>query len=53
MTPTPTAPDRPLRAADFATITEALDYAATCETGVNIYSPRGELAEVLPEENCR
>ena len=53
MTPTPTAPDRPLRGADFATITEALDYAATCETGVNIYSPRGELAEVLPYRRLR
>ena len=48
MTPTPTAPDRPFRPADFATITEALDYAATVETGVNIYSPRGELSERLP-----
>ncbi len=48
MTPTPTAPDRPLRAADFATITGALDYAATCSTGVNIYGPRGELAAALP-----
>ena len=48
MTPTPTAPDRPFRAADFATITEALDYAATVDTGVNIYSPRGELSERLP-----
>ena len=53
MTPTPTAPDRPLRAADFATITEALDYAATCETGVNIYSARGELAEALSYRRLR
>ena len=53
MTPTPTARNRPLRVADFATITEALDYAATCETGVNIYSPRGELAEVLPWSQLR
>ncbi len=53
MTPTPTAPDRALRAADFATITEALDYAATCETGVNIYSPRGELSEALPWRELR
>ena len=48
MTPTPTAPDRRFRAADFATITEALDYAATGETGVNIYGPRGELAIAWP-----
>jgi len=54
MTPTPTAPDRPLRVADFATITEALDYAASSgETGVNIYSPRGELAEVLSYARIR
>ena len=53
MTPTPTAPNRPLRAADFATITEALDYAATCETGVNIYSPRGELAVAMPWRTLR
>jgi fatty-acyl-CoA synthase len=53
MTPTPTAPDRLIRAADFATITEALDYAATGETGVNIYSPRGELGERLPWRQVR
>ena len=53
MTPTPTAPDRRFRAADFATITEALDYAAAGETGVNIYSPRGELAEALPYSQLR
>ena len=47
MTPTPTAPDRPYRAADFASITEALDYAAQGETGINFHSPRGELCEVL------
>ena len=42
-----------MRAADFATITEALDYAATCETGVNIYSARGDLAEVLTYREMR
>ncbi len=47
MTPTPTAPDRILRKGDFATITEALDYAALQSTGVNIHSLRGELSEVL------
>ncbi len=48
MTPTPTAPDRAYRPADFATITEALDYAARGETGVNIHNLRGQLSEVLP-----
>ena len=53
MTPTPTAPDRAYRPADFATITEALDYAARGETGVNLYSLRGELAEALTYRELR
>jgi fatty-acyl-CoA synthase len=53
MTPTPTAPDRAYRPADFATITEALDFAATGVTGVNLYSQRGELVEVLPYREMR
>ena len=48
MTPTPTAADRTVRKGDFPTIAEALDYAATVATGVNIHSLRGELVEVLP-----
>ncbi len=47
MTPTPTAADRTVRKGDFATIAEALDFAATQRTGVNIHSLRGELVEVL------
>ena len=47
MTPTPTAADRTVRKGDFATIAEALDFAATQRTGVNIHSMRGELVEVL------
>ena len=47
MTPTPTAPDRTYRPADFASITEALDHAATGPTGINLYSQRGQLVEVL------
>ena len=53
MTPTPTAPDRAFRQPDFSTITEALDYAATVGTGVNIYSPRGELVEALTYGDVR
>lgn len=48
LAPTPTAPDRPVRWGDFATICEALDYAALQPTGINLYSLRGKLAEVLP-----
>jgi fatty-acyl-CoA synthase len=43
----PTAADRALRLADFATLIEALDFAATGETGVTIHSMRGEVAEAL------
>ena len=48
MTPTPTAPDRHTRAGDFATLPEALDFAATQPTGINLHSLRGELTSVLP-----
>ncbi|WP_269714309.1 fatty acyl-AMP ligase [Caulobacter sp. NIBR2454] len=50
---TPTAPDRAIRLADFATLTEALDYAATGVTGMNLYSLRGELVEALPYSTLR
>ncbi|MDQ2859719.1 MAG: AMP-binding protein, partial [Pseudomonadota bacterium] len=53
MTPTPTAPGRTTRQGDFATIVEALDFAAGQETGINIHSLRGELAEVLPYAKLR
>jgi len=48
LTPTPTAPERTFRRADFATVAEALDHAALQSTGINIHSLRGELIEVLP-----
>jgi fatty-acyl-CoA synthase len=53
LTPTPTAPDRTTRLGDFSTISEALDYAARQPTGINIYSLRGELIEVLPYSRLR
>lgn len=44
MQPTPTINARlPLKRGEFDTLSEALDYAARGETGVNIYSSRGEL----------
>lgn len=36
------------RLADFATLPEALDYAALGDTGFNFYSGKGELLEALP-----
>jgi fatty-acyl-CoA synthase len=37
-----------MRHGDFATLTEALDYAARGETGINLHSPKGELVEAIP-----
>jgi len=53
LTPTPTAPGRATRLGDFATIVQALDFAAGQQTGINIHSLRGELAEVLPYAKLR
>ena len=50
---TPTSPSRTVRFADFPTLTAALDFAATGETGVNLYSLRGELIEALPYATLR
>ena len=53
MIPTPTAPDRPFRADGFATLTEALDFAAGGPTGVNLYGLRGELVAAIPYAELR
>lgn len=47
-TPVPTASNQKRRYGDFATFTEALDYAAEGTAGYNIYSGRGVLLEALP-----
>jgi fatty-acyl-CoA synthase len=43
----------PLRHGDFATLTEALDYAAGGETGINLHSPKGELTAAIPYRALR
>ncbi len=48
MLATPTNPNAPLRPGNFSTLSEALDYAASGETGTNFYSGRGNLTHVLP-----
>ncbi len=48
MNATPTNNTVPLRLANFSTLSEALDYAATGETGYNFYTGRGELYASLP-----
>ncbi|WP_374470512.1 fatty acyl-AMP ligase [Phenylobacterium sp.] len=52
MTPTPTDPDRELRLG-FSTLIEALEFAATRLTGVNLYDQRGKLALALPYATLR
>ena len=51
--PTPTARGRAVRQGDFKTLVEALDYAATCDTGYNYFSGKGELVTVLPYSELR
>jgi fatty-acyl-CoA synthase len=53
VTVTPTAPQRALRHADFATLTEALDYAAAGETGLNFHDLRGGLLRAMPYAELR
>ncbi len=53
MTPTPTAPERPFHLDGFATLTEALDFAARGPTGVNFYGLRGDLIAAVPYAELR
>jgi fatty-acyl-CoA synthase len=46
--PTPSASGVRLRSADFSTLTQALDYAATGETGFNYYGGRDNFTATLP-----
>lgn len=53
LAPTPTSNTQPQRLADFETLTAALEYAATGETGYNFYDARGNLRSVLPYRALR
>jgi len=50
---TPTSNTLPFRAADFANLAEALDYAAQGETGCNFYTGRGKVYAVLSYAQLR
>jgi len=52
-TATPTCHELPFRAANFATLTEALDYAALGETGVNFSTGRGTMYASIPYRELR
>ncbi len=51
--PTATASGIPLRSADFATLADALDYAATGDSGFNYYDGRGALTATLSYRELR
>lgn len=51
--PTPTARNIPLRHGDFPTLTEALDYAATGDTGFNYFDGKGRLVTSLSYAELR
>jgi len=50
---TPTTDALPRRIADFATLGEALDYAAQGSRGLNFHDPRGNLAQAYPYAQLR
>lgn len=51
--PTPTASGIELRSADFATLADALDYAARGDSGFNFYDGRGQLVAALSYRELR
>ncbi|MCW4463133.1 fatty acyl-AMP ligase [Sphingomonas sp. BT-65] len=51
--PTPTEDNLPRRLADFATLGEALDYAATGVRGLNFHDARGTLMRAYPFREMR
>jgi len=53
LTPTPNDCDLPRRRADFATFSEAIDYAARSEKGLNFHDMRGVLERVYPYREMR
>lgn len=53
LTPTPTECALPRRFSDFATVGEALDYAASGTRGLNFHDPRGKLVRPYPYRELR
>ncbi len=51
--PTPTSRGQNVRPADFPTLCDALDYAATCDTGFNYFDGKANLKTVLPYGELR
>ena len=53
LTPTPTDDELPRRYADFATMTEALDYVAQGKKGITLHDARATLVRVYPYAELR
>jgi len=53
LTPTPNDCDLPRRRSDFATFTEAVDYAARSLKGLNFHDMRGTLVRIYPYASMR
>jgi fatty-acyl-CoA synthase len=53
LVPTPTDDDLPRRYADFATMPDALDYAARSRKGFNFHNHRSQLVRVYPFSEMR
>lgn len=51
--PTPTLRSKPIIHSEFSTLCEGLDYAATCDTGFNFFTGKGELKTALPYSELR
>jgi fatty-acyl-CoA synthase len=51
--PTPTSDTLERRFSDFATLGEALDYAASGQRGLNFHDMRGQLARAYPFTEMR
>ena len=51
--PTPTLRGNEMRYADFDTLCEALDYAATCDTGFNYFDGKAQIKTILPYSELR
>jgi fatty-acyl-CoA synthase len=53
LSPTPTSDDLPRRFSDFATLGDALDYAARGSRGLNFHDPRGTLVRAYSYAEMR
>lgn len=51
--PTATLRGKAIRHSDFQTLCEGLDYAATCDTGLNFFNGKGGLVTALPYAELR